>query len=220
MSQRKALLAGATGLIGGYCLEVLLEDESYNRIILPLRNYIDKSHSKLVQHIVNFDKLEEFEPLEVTDIFCCLGTTIAKAGSKENFRKVDLDYVVKLGTIAKKLEAKNFIVISSLGANKESLFFYNQIKGEMEEAIKDMHLNCVHILRPSLLDGDRKEFRLGEQIALNLSNLLYLFFIGPFTNYKPIHAKRVASAMLKYAKQNAKGFYIHESSELTAITEV
>ncbi|MCB1191761.1 MAG: oxidoreductase [Leptospiraceae bacterium] len=218
MPQRKALVVGASGLIGNYCLELLLEDPTYNKISLVLRKYVDKTNSKLVQHIINFDKLEDFEPLDITDVYCCLGTTIDKAGSKENFHKVDYEYVVKTAQVAKKVQAKNFIVISAMGASQKSMFFYSQVKGEMEEAIKNMGLNCVHILRPSLLDGDRKEFRVGEQIALQISRLFSPLFIGFLSNYKPIHAQKVASAMIKYAKQNAKGTYIHESNEISEIT--
>lgn len=212
ITQRTALIAGASGLIGNHCLRFLLEDETYSSVVALVRKSLPVKHQKLRQHIVNFDKLEDASVPEADDIFCCLGTTIKKAGSQTEFRKVDLDYPVRVAKLACQNGAKQFLIVTAIGANKSSLIFYNMVKGEVEEAVKKIPFQSVHIFRPSLLLGEREEKRAGEKAGTILFNLAAPLFIGPLKKYKAIEGRVVAGAMVQCAKKNAAGIHIHESN--------
>jgi uncharacterized protein YbjT (DUF2867 family) len=157
------------------------------------------------------DLARHAEELKPDDVFCCLGTTIKKAKSKENFRAVDFDAPVLLGKVAKENGAQKYLLVSSLGANKNSSIFYNQVKGEVEEAIKALGFSSFHIHRPSLLLGPRQEERSGEDAA----KLFYKIFgfIVP-KKYQAIESIKVARAMIAFAQQNQGGVFVHESNEL------
>jgi len=216
--KRTALLVGATGLVGGHCLHFLLNDAHYHSVITLTRKEIPVKHSGLQQHIVNFDNLESFSPLvKADDIFCCLGTTIRKAGSQANFKKVDLEYPVNIARIAVTNGAKQFLLVTAMGADKSSLIFYNRVKGQAEEAVKDLAYQAIHIFRPSLLLGERKEIRVGEKIGAAFFNVTAPFFIGPLRKYRAIEAKAVAGAMAACAIRNGNGIFIYESDEIQKI---
>ena len=212
VSGRTALLAGATGLVGGHCLELLAADDAYARVIVLVRRELSTPlPPKVEAQIVDFDHLEQLpEAIRADDVFCALGTTIRQAGSPAAFTKVDLDYVVNLATWSLQRGAQHFLVVSSLGANAQARVLYSRVKGEMEEAVRALPFRAVSIFRPSLLLGDRKEFRLGEEIAKRFG------FLMP-TTYKPIHAGRVAAAMIATAKANRTGSRIIESAEIQRI---
>ncbi|MEJ0056863.1 MAG: NAD(P)H-binding protein [Bacteroidota bacterium] len=159
---KTAILAGTTGLIGAQVLELLMEEKSYDRIIALSRKPLKKTSEKIINLIVDFDDLDSFKDhLKGDDVFCCLGTTIKQAGSKEAFRKVDLEYPVTLATITKNNGARKFLIVTALGANKRSSIFYNQVKGEVEEKIAALGFEEYHIFQPSMLIGLRKEERAG-----------------------------------------------------------
>jgi uncharacterized protein YbjT (DUF2867 family) len=154
-------------------------------------------------------------PDNVDVVFNCLGTTIKNAGSEEAFKRVDFDYVVELATIAKHKQAKKFISISAMGAKTSSKLFYNRIKGMAEDFLmNDSHIEDVFIVRPSLLLGNRKEFRLGETVAKWLMTALNLLFIGNLKRYKAIPAHKVAKAMLNLSKMDERGKKILENDAL------
>jgi uncharacterized protein YbjT (DUF2867 family) len=161
---KTALIAGGTGLIGIQVLELLLSSDKYKQVIALTRKDLN-SHPKLVQ--VKFQETPlQLEPTwRIDDVFCCLGTTMAKAKSKEKFYRVDFTYPLELARASLALGAQQFLIVSSLGAQKNSLFYYNRVKGEIEEAVSRLGFLCVHIFRPSLLLGDRAETRSGEQVA-------------------------------------------------------
>jgi uncharacterized protein YbjT (DUF2867 family) len=210
---RTALLVGATGLVGGHCLELLAADPGYSRVILLVRRAIARAlPAKVEQHVVDFDKLDAL-PVSVRaeHVFCALGTTIKQAGSPEAFRKVDLDYPVNVGRLMLERGSEHFIVVSSLGANPRARVLYSRVKGEMEQAILKLPFRAITILRPSLLLGDRKEFRLGEEVAKRVGFLL----MGSF---KPIEARRVAQAMIAVARENRMATRIIESVEIARMT--
>lgn len=216
---RTALIAGASGLVGGHCLNLLLKSNRYSEVISIGRRDLPIIHPKLDQKVVDFDDLKSYaHDLAADDVFCCLGTTIKKAGSKEAFYKVDHTYVTKLAEVCKSRITTQFLVVSAMGADKSSLIFYNRVKGEMERDLQQMELNTVHIFRPSLLLGEREEQRAGEDFAAKVMQPLSKFMVGPLHKYKPIEAESVAKAMLYAASQNLSGVFIHPSDEIAAMT--
>lgn len=197
---RKAIIVGASGLIGKFCLSYLLMDKNYNEVIVISRTPLPLKDPKLKNIVCEFDELEKYSnDLIADDVFCCLGTTIKVAGTKENFKKVDLHYPIKVANITKRNGATKFLVVSAMGADKNSSIFYNQVKGEMEEQLKSIGFKGIYIFRPSLLLGMRKEFRLGERIAI-MSSKLWSPILSIFAKqYKPIDAMVVAHAMYQKA---------------------
>ena len=212
---KTALLIGSTGLIGKELLSNLLQSSHYEKVIIFVRKKSELSHPKLEQILVNFDKIEDVKHLiKGDDFFCTIGTTIKIAGSKEAFRKVDFEYSKQFALFAQENKVSQFLVISSLGANEKSTNFYLKTKGELQSFLKSSGFKSVSILQPSLLLGNREEFRLGEKIGSLFSKLFSFIFIGSLKKYKPIEAKTVSDAMIKTALQNNSGFRIYLSDEL------
>lgn len=209
---KTALIAGATGLIGKQLLQLLLDDQDYEKVKVITRKPLDVQHPKLENLVLDFDKLSErYAELKADDIFCCLGTTIRIAKTKEAFRKVDFEYPTELARLTKNQGATQYLLVSALGADKNSSIFYNQVKGEVEEAISQVAFRSVHIFRPSLLLGERTEHRAGEGAATTFFKVFG--FLVP-SKYKAIDSGKVARAMLAFAKANDPGFYFHESKAL------
>lgn len=215
VSPKVALLAGASGLVGTHCLHLLLQSNRYRKVISIGRRELPIQHPKLQQLVVDFNHLEKHrDSLTADDVYCCLGTTIKKAGSKEKFRQVDYAYVVNLAKHTSGNFAAQFLVVSALGARAESRIFYNQVKGEMEQAVKIMPFTAVHIFQPSLLLGERQEHRFGEQAAAIFMKVFGFLFTGPLRKYRAIKASTVAKAMLEAAKQDGGGVLVHPSEQM------
>lgn len=215
---KTALLVGATGLVGGFVLEQLLEDAYYDSVVVLSRKSLQLQHAKLKEVLVNFDQLENYtNDIKADVVFCCLGTTIKAAGSQEAFKKVDYEYPLRVAEIAKQNDASAFLIVTALGAAKSSIIFYNRVKGEVEEAIGNLHFDAFHILQPSLIIGERKESRAGEGIAQKLSPVYDALMFGPLAKYKSIKAEQIAKAMLHYSKTDATGILRHESDALQKI---
>lgn len=209
---KTALIAGSTGLVGGQLLEELLNSNYYHRVIAISRQPLNLAHPILENVVTDLERLEKVGPqLTCDDVFCCLGTTMRKAGSKVAFRKIDFDYPLKLAELTFNLGAKQFLLVSALGANTKSGFYYNQVKGEVEIAISEIGFQTLHVLRPSLLMGNRKEDRAGEEAAKIFFKLFG--FLVP-SKYKGIASIKVARAMLNLAQQNITGKTIHESGQM------
>ncbi len=212
---RNALIAGATGLVGKHLLSMLLNSSEYKKVYVLSRRPLGEKHPKLEEIIIDFDKLPEQELPAAEDIFCCLGTTMKKAGSKEAFRKVDFVYPYELANKALENAAEQYLLVSAMGANRNSFFFYNRVKGEVEEGISKLPgYKSISIFRPSLLLGEREEKRLGEGIANKLMRFLKPLMVGPLRKYRGIHARTVANGMLKAAQQKVRGVHIYESEEI------
>ena len=209
---RIALLAGATGLTGGHLLELLLADVRYSRVHALVRKPALPAHARSQEHSFDFDHPAKLPRAD--DVFCCLGTTIKMAGSQAAFRKVDFDYVVTLARLARDAGAKRFLLVSSLGADARSPIFYNRVKGEMEAALRDIGFDALHIFRPSLLLGDRRESRVVERLSIAASAIIAPFMLGPARKYRPIRASTVAKAMWKTAWVSQRGMHIHLSDEI------
>ncbi|MCU0369472.1 MAG: oxidoreductase [Cyclobacteriaceae bacterium] len=211
MTDRVALVAGSTGLIGAQLLKLLLDDVHYAKVIALSRKPLNLNHPKLENVIVLPGEWDSLLGLKATDVFCCLGTTIKQAKSKEAFRQIDYEYPVELAKALKASGATGYYLVSALGADKTSRIFYNQVKGETETTIKEVGFSSYHIFRPSLLLGDRKEQRAGEDAA-KVFYKIFGFLIPK--KYQAIDSLKVAKAMLAEAKQNRPGNFIHESSSM------
>lgn len=208
---RKALIVGATGLVGSRLLDALLSDPGYDSVRVLTRRPLGLRHSKLDERIVDFDRLAEAEFPQADDVFCCLGTTIMTAGSQAAFYRVDFTCVHDVARLALAKGAQQFLLISAMGASPRSRIFYSRVKGEIEEALRKLAYRSVFVLRPSFLAGDRKENRPGEKLALAV--LRPLRFLLPL-KYRPVSDIAVARAMLACAKSGATGFQVIESDRL------
>ena len=219
MAGRTALIAGATGLVGTYCLRLLIASPDYSRITAVVRRRMPVNHPKFVQQVVDFERISELALSSCDDVFCALGTTIKKAGSQAAFRRVDVDYPRMIAESGLRSGAQRFILVSSVGADPSSRSFYLRTKGELEQAVAAMPFQAVHILRPSLLLGTRPESRLGEGIAQKLMPLVSPLLRGRYSKYRPIAAAKVASAMVYVAGLSAAGVHVYEYPEIRALLE-
>ncbi len=217
---KTALLVGASGLVGGNCLHFLIEEPLYKRVTVLVRKPLAITHKKLLQHVIDFGELETLgECLSADDVYCCLGTTIKKAGTQEAFRKVDFDYPVKIAALSQHCGANQFLLVSSLGADPHSRIFFNRVKGEVEEAIRKISFTAFDIFRPSLLLGERNEHRTGEKAgAFVMSGLKYVLG-GPLKKYRAIQARDVAKAMVRAAQMDLQGMNIFESQRIQEIAD-
>ena len=207
-------IAGSTGLTGSFLQEKLLHDPNVSTVYALVRRLSGKKADKLNEIVFegDFSKVELPEKAEA--FFCCLGTTIKKAGSQEAFRHVDVDLPKQLISIAEKTGAKSFVLQSSVGAQSDSSNFYLKCKGEVEDGLKASSIPVKCTVRPSILAGPRKEFRLGEKIGLVFMQLLGPLFIGKLKRYRAVHVERVAETMLKAAKSQAPSWLIIESEAI------
>ena len=213
--QKTALLAGASGLIGSQLLPLLLNSERYAKVIVVGRKAVPVMHPKLTQVVTELGKLEDVRlKLIADDVYCCLGTTMKQAGSKEAFFKVDFLYVVQLAALSAGNFAAQFMVVSSMGANAESSVYYSRVKGEMEAAVGQTPFRAIHIFRPSLLLGERAQPRLGERVAAVVLRAVSPLMRGPLLKYRPVTGATVAAALLRAAEDGGGGIRIHESAGL------
>lgn len=216
--KKTALVLGATGLIGKELVKILLENGQYQKVHLLVRRPIEVESDVCEVHIVDFDELRKYNHLfKVSDVFCCLGTTIKVAKTKEAFRKVDYEYPIEAAKLAKENGVEKFLIVSSMGADTKSLFFYSRVKGDVEETLNSLDLPSLHIFRPSLLLGEREEFRLGEKVAEKTSGVMNKLMIGPLRPYRGIQARKVAAAMAVVAQADKKGKHIYLSHEIDSI---
>jgi uncharacterized protein YbjT (DUF2867 family) len=213
---KKAVIIGATGLIGKELLALLLEHDNFEHITVLSRKNLDIVHPKLELRIINFDNNETYLKASdnFTDAFCCLGTTMKQAGSKDAFYKVDFTYCLNFAQANANLNTPHFYIVSALGSDAHSSIYYNQVKGQIETAVSKLPFRSVSIFQPSLLLGNRKEFRLGELIGKAVFKVFGFIFIGKLKKYKAIEGKQVAKAMVKYALQTDKTGVIRIESDM------
>ena len=158
MESKSALLVGASGLVGGELLNCLLIGSEYSKVLILVRKPLGLIHPKLEERVIEFEELARYKDcFKVNDVFCCLGTTIKKARSQKAFKKVDVEYPLEIARLAMEMKAEKFLIISSMGANPRSSVFYSRMKGLLEQKIKEISIKSIHIFRPSLLLGNRKE---------------------------------------------------------------
>jgi uncharacterized protein YbjT (DUF2867 family) len=211
----KAIIAGASGLIGSKLLDLLLQSPEYDEVLALVRRELPAKHPKLVQLVVNFDKLGDYaDSINGNAIFCCLGSTKKKTPDLTVYRKIDHDYPVRLAELAKQKGVNQFHLVSSMGANSKSSNFYTKMKGETEESIQQVGLNSVHIYQPAFLTGDRKEHRPMEGFLLVLMKVIDPLLIGSLKKYRSIPAETVAKAMLNQSLKKDEGVFIYTSDKI------
>lgn len=193
----KVMVLGATGLTGGKVLENLLARDEVSSVVALVRQPLSLEHAKLEQHGIDFDRIHEHGELFAVDVIvCCLGTTIRKAGSREQFRKVDYGYPLKSAELGRANGAMAFILMSAIAASPSSSVFYNRVKGELEAGVKTLGFPYLSIYQPSLLLGERKEHRTAEALGMKTMPLINRALIGPLERFRAIEADTVASAMV------------------------
>ena len=203
-----ALVAGANGLVGGYLIQALLEAPEYSRIFALTRRPYGREHPKLANRIVVFARMaEQLKGLAAHDAFCCLGTTIATAGSQEAFREVDVDAVLQFAQTARAAGATRLVVVSAARASLDSRNFYLRTKGEMEAAVAAVGFPSLDILQPSLLLGPRKESRPMELLGRVFAPVVNPFLTGSREALKAIPAETVARGMVGAARRGGRGIY-------------
>lgn len=213
-----AVVFGSTGLVGEELISVLLANNDYEKVIAVTRKPLPIRDSKLVEvQLADFSQLIQLgEKLKASGFYCCIGTTIAVAGSKEAFRKVDLDIPQEIARLAEALSIPALVVISSIGASFESSNFYLKTKGEMEKSVREIYSGNLKIVRPSFLMGKRTEFRFGEKLGIGFMRIFGWLFVGPLKKYRGINAHDVALAMVKLASLPSDRV-VFESDELRKI---
>lgn len=207
-----ALVAGASGLVGGECLKLLLASNRYAQVIVLARRDLGAAarHPRARQVIVDFASLQDVAAELVADhVYCALGTTIRKAGSQQRFREVDGDYPRRLAELTLARGASHFSLVSALGASRTSPFFYSRVKGELEESLRAMRWPGLCIVRPSVIAGDRAESRPMERLAERALKW------APRT-WRPVHAREIAAAMVNTALHAPQGLTVIESCAIPA----
>lgn len=215
---RTALVLGATGLVGGHCLELLLGDPAWSRVTVVARRALGRADARLREVVADFGRLDEAaDAFAVDDVFCCLGTTIRQAGSQEAFRRVDHDYVVRAAELARRQGATRFLLVTALGADPGSRVFYNRVKGEAERDVTALPFEGVALLRPSLILGARADRRPAEALFQKAAPLLSPLLWGPLRRYRAIPAAAVARAMVRLAREGFGGVRVVENDEIAAL---
>jgi uncharacterized protein YbjT (DUF2867 family) len=218
---RSFALLGASGLVGGHLARILTADPLYSRGTLLTRRVLGLEGGKVREVIVEFGRPESFRPhLAVDDVFCCLGTTIKKAGSQEAFHQVDCDIPVAAGREARSSGASQFLIVTAVGADPKSRVFYNRVKGEAEAALRALDFpRGLKIFHPSLIVGERKERRPAERFAMALMQAARPLFAGNLARYRAIDAAQVARAMHRAALEEPTkgGAETYEGQRLFAI---
>ncbi|UFH53711.1 oxidoreductase [Spirosoma sp. KNUC1025] len=207
---KTALVLGATGLIGESLTHKLVDSPFYDKVKVLVRKSLNWQHPRLQE--VQFD-FEHPNGLltQADDIFCCLGTTIKKAGSKDAFRKVDYQYPLDIARLGLTSGARQYAIVTAMGANADSSIFYNRVKGEIERDLTNLNYPTLLIFRPSLLLGNRSEPRLGERVAATAMRLFNPLIPA---KYKGVDSDKVANAMLQTTQQGLTGKHIFESDTL------
>jgi uncharacterized protein YbjT (DUF2867 family) len=218
MNSRTAVVLGASGLVGSFCLRALVDDPDYSRVVTFGRRELPVfTRAKVAQRVGDLESLTAEDFRGAQDVFCALGTTIRKAGSQAAFRHVDLDLPLRSAREALNAGVEQFIVVSSVGADAESKNFYLRTKGKLERELARLPFKAVHILRPSLLIGKRAEFRLAEAIAMALAPALDLVTLGALRKYHSVRAETVGRAMVAAAKQSASGALVDEYDGIVSL---
>jgi uncharacterized protein YbjT (DUF2867 family) len=213
---KTALVAGATGLVGQNLVRLLLADTRYERVISLVRRAMASPASPRDESVVvDYERLEDFaDSIHADEVFCCLGTTIRKAGSKEALRRVDFDYALSLARIARCNGAGLFSLVSSVGASPDASAFYLRVKGELEEAVAALGYSRLHLFRPSFLVGERSESRPGEELGILATRALSPLMRGPLRKYRPIDAAGVARVMVRCAQDETPGRLVYSSDRI------
>ena len=209
----KALILGATGLVGNELLQLLEADNRFEQIDLLTRRELELREVKVVNHRVDYNTLKELPIHHIPDVlFVAFGTTLKKAGSKEEQLKIDVTIPTKIMKLARDLGVKNCVLISALGVSLKSPFFYSRMKAQLDENAKQLGFDKLVIIKPSVLDGLRQEKRAGEKISIQIGNVLGKS--GLIDKYKPVKSLNVAKCMIQTNLELAKGYHEVHSGEI------
>lgn len=217
MPAKTATVIGATGLIGSHLLDVLQQDEDFSAIRAVVRKPVSFSQQKVEMRLVNFEDHESVKlAIDGSNaVFCAIGTTQKKVkGDKDAYRKVDYDIPVNAARFCAETGCPNFLLISSVGANSDSNNFYLELKGEVENAVRQQKIRSISIFRPSMLLGNREEKRTGEKIGQGVMSFFAFMMVGSWEKYRPIDAEKVAKAMVSAAKEEQPGVTVYEYEEM------
>jgi uncharacterized protein YbjT (DUF2867 family) len=215
METKTALVLGGSGLVGRFCLQSLVADDQYGKIVVLTRRALPIENApKVQQMVIDFAEINRLSFDALDDVFCALGTTIKKAGSQDAFRRIDLEMPMAAARRSLEFGARQFIVVSSVDANAQSRNFYLRMKGELEEKLRALPFRALHIFRPSILVGTREESRLGESIGIGLAKLLRFSLVSGWRRYRPIQAADVGRAMVTAAKSQQQGRIVYEYDEI------
>nr|WP_067056941.1 NAD(P)H-binding protein [Mucilaginibacter sp. L294] len=214
----KAIIAGASGLIGSNLVNILLEAPQYAEVLVIVRKELPIQHKKLVQLVINFDELHKHaEVIKGHAVFSCLGTTKSQTPDKKLYRKIDYDYPLQLAQIAKQNGVDQYHVVTALGANKNSSTFYLKLKGELEDELQKQELKTLHIYQPSMLMGERERNHWLEKIATGIFKVIDPLLVGGLKKYRSIKGATVAHAMFKKSLESATGTFIYTSDKIHTI---
>jgi uncharacterized protein YbjT (DUF2867 family) len=213
------LLAGATGLVGGTCLRLLLTGSAFDRVLAVVRRPLPATHERMQVLVTELDALAGHPPAPARAGLCAVGTTMAKAGSKEAFRRADHDAVLAFARWARAGGAGTFVAVSSAGASPTARNFYLRVKGETEQALSQVGFPRLVILRPGVLLGERSEVRLGEAIGQALLRRINPVLRGPLRPYRAIPAEQVAAAMITAASADEPGRHVWHNEEIAAAAQ-
>jgi len=219
MTNKTALVIGATGLVGEETLKQLLKSAQYAKVIALTRKPVGFTDARLENPVVDFDKPRQYSSIKADDVYCAMGTTIGKAGSQAAFRKVDFEIPLQIAKQALGNGASEFILVSSLGADAKSAVFYSRTKGELEQALIKLKYKTLLIFRPSILLGDRKEMRTGEAIGRFAAEKLSFLFAGPLKQYKGTPVDLLVKVMIQEANTGLTGVHIIENKQIFEIAE-
>ena len=218
---KTAVIAGATGLVGKELLDHLIEEDYYEKIQIISRRVLSYDNPKVEVVVVDYNHLNNYrEKISGSHYYCCLGTTMKAAGSRYNFYRIDYVYVYRLAKIAESdSKCSQFVLLTSVGANAQSSVFYNRVKGRAEKEVGKLKISGIHILRPSILLGNRKKRRLYEELAKLFSAIIGFFLIGDHTKFIAIEVPRVAKAMFYTSKSETTGIHIYSPYKINQISK-
>lgn len=215
---KKAIIVGASGLIGSNLLQILLEEDYYDQVVVLVRRELPVKHKKLTQLIIDFDKLSDYSgQINGHVIFSCLGTTLSQTPDKNEYRKIDYDYPLQLAQLALQNGVKQFHLVSAVGADAKSSGFYLKLKGETENDIIKLGLPSLHIYRPSMLLGRKEKVRLMETILSGIMRVIDPLLIGSLSKYHSVSGATVARAMFIQSIDNETGTFIYQYKEIKQI---
>ena len=216
---KKAIIVGASGLIGSKLLNIIFDNDGYNQILLIARKKTRIIDNRVTQLVIDFEQLNEYATEITGDVlFCCMGTTKDKTPDRWEYSKIERDYPVKLAEIALKNGIKQFHTVSSVGANAKSPVFYLKTKGESEAGLKNTGLTSLHIYQASLLTGRRKTSRKLEKLAIGIMKIVNPFLFGGLKKFRSIPASTVAMAMFKQSLKNEQGVFTYTSDKIKKLT--
>ncbi len=217
MSQ--ALILGASGLVGLHTTKYLLADNSFDKIYAVSRHGIPIQHERLIQIKADFDTIDiPIRDLQINHLFSCLGSTKSKTPNKEDYKKVDHDYPIKVARILKENGLHSASIVSALGANKDSITFYMRLKAMTEQSFEELGLDQLFIMQPSLIVGNRKEKRLAEKFASILFNIINPLLLGDYNKYRSIKGSVIARALVETTKLDGKGIFRFNTQEIKELT--